>query len=67
MAPSTEEKDKEEKGRPVICMHFPFRLLTFCCALESLSTGDFVDSFYPNDLRVFSTAITFPTAMSLAI
>lgn len=67
MVPSTEEKDKEEKGRPVICMHFPVHLLTSFCALGSLSTGEFVDSFYPNDLRVFSIAITFPTAMSLAI
>ena len=66
MVPSTEEKDKEEKGRPVIYMHFPFHVST-CCALESLSTGEFVDSFCPNDLRVFSPTVTFPTAISLAI
>lgn len=61
-----EERDQEEKGRPVIYMHLSFHLFT-CCALGSLSIREFVDSFHPNDLRVFSPTITFPTAVSLAI
>lgn len=62
-----EERDQEEKGRPVIYMHLSFHLFTCCCALGSLSIGEFVDSFHPSDLRVFSPTITFPTAVSLAI